>query len=72
MGALRAGLRTFDLTPRVLEILTGIIASRQPSGEDIFDALLVAQMRAHAIDIFCTYNVADFSGYPGLTVQSPP
>ncbi len=72
MNALRTGLRTFDLTPHVLEILTGIIASRQPSGQDIFDALLVAQMRAHGIDILCTYNVDDFSGYPGLTVESPP
>lgn len=71
MNTLRAGLRTFDLTPQVLDILTGIIASRRPSGQDIFDALLVAQMRAHGIDILCTYNVDDFRGYPGLTVESP-
>jgi predicted nucleic acid-binding protein len=40
-------------------------------GQDIFDVLLVAQMRAHAIGTLCTYNAEDFRGYGGITVERP-
>lgn len=71
LDALRRGLRVLDLGPQPLEVLGELIITRRPVGQDIFDVLLVAQMRAHAIGTLCTYNVEDFRGYGGISVERP-
>lgn len=51
--------------------LAGIVPSRRPAGQDIFDAFLVAQMRAAGIGTICTYNISDFAGYEGIIPEAP-
>jgi len=40
-------------------------------GSGIFDAFLVAQMRACGVSVLCTCNTKDFTGYKGIVVQMP-
>ncbi|MGH2403012.1 MAG: type II toxin-antitoxin system VapC family toxin [bacterium] len=55
----------------VFDELQGIVRSRQPTGQDIFDVFIVAQMRASGISAICTLDTKDFSGYEGISVETP-
>lgn len=50
---------------------TYIMERRGPRAQSIFDAFLVAQMRAAGIGTICTYNISDFSGYEGINPEAP-
>lgn len=72
MDVLRRGLRVLDLTGAALEALGQLIAARRPPAQEVFEALLVAQMHAHGVSRLCTYDTDDFQGYPGIVVERPP
>lgn len=56
---------------RVFDELETIIRSRRPTGQDIFDAFIVAQMLAAGIGAVCTLDTKGFSGYQGVSVEEP-
>lgn len=56
---------------QVLEEITRIVERGAPRAQSVFDAFLVAQMRAAGIGTICTYNVADFEAYEGISAEAP-
>lgn len=60
-----------DVCQEALERLDETISEKKPLGGDIFDAWLVAQMRALGVDRVCTYNASDFVGYRGIRAVRP-
>jgi predicted nucleic acid-binding protein len=68
---LRAGLPVFDLSTKVLDVLAELITESGPVGQEVFDLLLVAQMRSHGIATLCTYNTKDFRRFAGIQAETP-
>lgn len=56
---------------RALDEFAHIMERRGPRAQSIFDAFLVAQMRAAGIGTICTYNISDFTGYEGINPEAP-
>ncbi len=56
---------------QALNELAGVIERYVPRAQSVFDAFLVAQMRAAGIGTICTYNVSDFSRYDGINPELP-
>ncbi|MFZ5898537.1 MAG: hypothetical protein ACOYU7_05105 [Bacillota bacterium] len=48
-----------------------MVAASRVKGGDIFDAYLVAQMKALEISLLCTYNTRDFTGYDRVIARTP-
>lgn len=48
-----------------------LVVQYQCHGRVSFDARLVAAMRTHSLTRLLTFNTADFTRYPGLTVLDP-
>jgi len=69
--AYRAGLSVLDFGGKSLDALAALVGTRLPVAQDIFDAALVAQMRAHGVATLCTYDTRDFQGYPGISAETP-
>lgn len=70
--AFRSILPVFDAGLKGLDFLKDEIQNNKKIlGSDIFDAYLVAQMRAINISVLCTYNTKDFTGYEGIIAQKP-
>lgn len=70
--ALRAILPVLDPGVKSLDYLELELPEEvKVKGADIFDAFLVAQMRAISASVLCTYNTGDFKHYRGIVVQSP-
>lgn len=67
----RAGFPVMDFTARVLDTLADLVRTRAPIAQDIFDVVLVAQMRAHGITTLCTFNTEDFQKFPGISAEQP-
>jgi len=63
--------RVLDAGPRAFEYLKTLLAASGVKGGDIFDAYLVAQMKALEISLLCTYNTRDFTGYDGIVARTP-
>ncbi|MFZ5899426.1 MAG: type II toxin-antitoxin system VapC family toxin [Bacillota bacterium] len=63
--------QVLDAGPRVFEHLKTLVAASRVKGGDIFDAYLVAQMKALEISLLCTYNTRDFTGYDGVIARTP-
>jgi len=70
ISALQARLPVLEIGPLALATLGDLVASRRPTGGDIFDLFLVAQMRVYGVDTICTYNGGDFTGV-GVEALSP-
>lgn len=68
---LRAIFPVRDAGLRALDHLRDVLEEETATGGDVFDAFLVAQMRACNISIICTYNTKDFVKYKGIVVHSP-
>ncbi|NPV79250.1 MAG: PIN domain-containing protein [Firmicutes bacterium] len=60
-----------DAGLKSLEYLKDAVTEGKVKGSDIFNAYLVAQMRACGISVICTYNTRDFQKYSGIIVQTP-
>ncbi len=60
-----------DACRDALERLLAVVAERGVKDGSIFDAWLVAQMRALGIDRICTYNGKDFASYKGIAAVRP-
>lgn len=71
VAALRSALPLLHPEQQVLTELDRLVSARQPTGGDIFDISLVAQMRAHGISRICTYNVRDFAAFAGVIAVTP-
>lgn len=56
---------------KALEHLKAVLEEGKVRGGEIFDAFLVAQMRACGISSICTYNTKDFSRYKGIIAHTP-
>lgn len=54
-----------------LSLLGDEIRSLGMKGQDVFDAYLVAQMRALGISTVCTYNLNDLTKFKGIVVETP-
>ena len=67
----RAIFPVFEVGEEALDHLTGVLAERAAKGGGIFDAWLVAQMRAAGMETICTYNRGDFTGYEGIRPVAP-
>ncbi len=67
----RSSLPVLDAGPKSLETLAELVRLRCPTGGDVFDLFLVAQMWASGLSTICTYDVTAFSGIPGLIVETP-
>ncbi len=48
-----------------------LVAQHSVSGKKVHDARLVAIMNVHHVSRILTFNTADFSRYPGLTITDP-
>lgn len=59
-----------DLSPLFAE-WESLVGTFQCSGKVAHDARLVAAMRTHGVTRLMTFNGADFTRYPGITVIDP-
>ena len=66
VNALRSGLQLLDLHPEAFLLMDRLVAERRPTGRQIFDLFLIAQMRTHGVTMICTYNTSDFTGFAGI------
>jgi predicted nucleic acid-binding protein len=48
-----------------------LVTSLAVQGKQVHDARLVAILQSHGVDRILTFNTADFTRYPGLTVLDP-
>jgi predicted nucleic acid-binding protein len=48
-----------------------LVAQYRVSGKKVHDARLVAMMNIHRVSHILTFNIADFSRYPGLKAINP-
>ena len=71
IATLARAVTVFYPQQHALHGLAGIISNRRPTGQDVFDAFLVSQMRAAGIGTICTYSIRDFAGYEGINPEAP-
>jgi predicted nucleic acid-binding protein len=57
--------------PDLFDRWKSLVSTHGTIGKAAHDARLVAAMQAHGIDRIVTFNVADFSRYPGVTALNP-
>ena len=71
--ALTAGIRTLDVPASAFDEMPELVRRHRPVGGDVFDLFLVAQMRAHGIDVICTEDVRGFERFAadGITAVRP-
>jgi predicted nucleic acid-binding protein len=71
--ALTAGIRTLDAASSAFDEMPDLVRRHRPVGGDVFDLFLVAQMRAHGIEVICTEDVKGFERFAadGITAVRP-
>jgi predicted nucleic acid-binding protein len=58
-------------TSQVLETWQRIVIAQGVLGKQVHDALLVAIMQVHSVMSILTFNVGDFTRFPGIMVLHP-
>ena len=58
-------------SPAVFAEWRRLVVAHSVLGKNAHDARLVAAMRTHGVTHLLTFNVADFSRFPGITVFDP-
>jgi predicted nucleic acid-binding protein len=58
-------------SPAVHQEWRALLVTHAVSGVQVHDARLVAAMRVYGVTHLLTFNVADFSRYPGITAVHP-
>jgi len=58
-------------TPAILPEWQRLVVAHQVSGKNAHDARLVAAMIVHGLTHILTFNIQDFTRYPGITVLDP-
>ncbi|MGQ9778730.1 MAG: type II toxin-antitoxin system VapC family toxin [Bacillota bacterium] len=71
VAAWRALFPVFEVGKKALDYLSEVLAEKPAKGGGIFDAWLVAQMRAAGMEAICTYNPRNFTGYEGIRAVTP-
>ncbi|NLG83979.1 MAG: PIN domain-containing protein [Firmicutes bacterium] len=71
VAAWRAIFPVFEVGKKALDYLPEVLAEKPVKGGGIFDAWLVAQMRAADMETICTYNPGDLTGYEGIRPVTP-
>lgn len=71
VAAWRAIFPVIEVGKKALDYLPEVLAEKPVKGGGIFDAWLVAQMRAAGMETICTYNPGDFTGYKGIRPVGP-
>lgn len=67
-------LSLFTLLPDTAAVFTAwqrLVVQHDVKGKNAHDARLVAAMTVHGVTHILTFNTADFSRYPGITVVDP-
>ena len=66
------GLTLLSVPADIVTRWIDLVRVRPVTGAEVFDVQAVAAMMAHGLAGVYTYNVADFSGFAGLTAEQPP
>jgi uncharacterized protein len=67
----RAGIEVLEVLAEALALLGGLVRRYRPTGAQLFDLYLVAQMQSHGVPRICTYNVDDFDAIAGVEILTP-
>ena len=65
------GATLLPVTPQVTSRWLEMLRHRPVRGGAVFDLQLVATLAANGVDRICTFNRADFEGFPGLDILTP-
>lgn len=66
------GLFTFLMdSPQIYSEWLRLVTTHGSQGRHVHDARLVAAMIVHGLDHILTFNVSDFTRYPGITAVDP-
>ncbi len=57
--------------PRIHPIWESLVVEHRVSGKPTHDARIVAAMKSHGLTNILTFNGADFTRFPGITVVHP-
>jgi predicted nucleic acid-binding protein len=71
LARLEALFAVLSDTPAILAEWRRLVVAHGILGKNGHDARLVAAMLVHGLTHLLTFNVADFSGFPGITVLDP-
>ena len=71
MGAFRRAIPVLGFLPEALTQLDRLLRTSEKIGGDVFDAAIAAQMKAHHLEVICTYNLRDFAGYQEIKASLP-
>ena len=65
------GATLLPVTPQVTSRWIEMVRLRPVRGGAVFDLQLIATLAANGVDRICTFNRADFEGFPGLEIVTP-
>ena len=65
------GATLLPVTPQVTSGWIEMVRLRPVRGGAVFDLQLIATLAANGVDRICTFNRADFEGFPGLEIVTP-
>jgi hypothetical protein len=65
------GATILPVPPQVTSRWLGMLRHHPVCGGAVFDLQLVATLAANGVDRICTFNRADFEGFPGLEIVTP-
>jgi predicted nucleic acid-binding protein len=68
---IQLGFEVLPETTGVLKEFNDLVQTYRISGKQIYDAKLVALLKAHSLDGIITFNVSDFVRYAGANPISP-
>lgn len=63
--------RVLPDTPGIYQEWKALVLTHKVMGVQVHDARLVAAMRVHGVTRILTFNVTDFSRYPGVNAFAP-
>lgn len=64
-------LHVLPVPAAAIDRLLDLLRRRPVTGSDVFDLHIIAAMQANGIGRIYTFNVADFDGFPELSVVTP-
>ena len=57
--------------PAVVSVWEALVVAHDCKGKVAHDARLVAAMQTHGLNEILTFNIADFTRFPGITAIDP-
>jgi hypothetical protein len=65
------GATILPVSPQVASRWLEMLRRHPVRGGAVFDLQLIATLAANGVDRICTFNRADFEGFPGLEIVTP-